>query len=118
MVLPACVQDRDGGLLLLAREQGNWPRLRCVFADGGYAGALVEKVAILCNWLLDIVKRSDCAKGFEVIRKRWIVERTFSWLDKCRRLSKDYERLAETSEAWVHVAMINLMLHRLSPEAK
>ncbi len=55
--------------------------------------------------------------GFQVIRKRWIVERTFSWIDKCRRPPWDYERLAETSEAWVHVAMINLMLHRLAPEA-
>ncbi len=116
MVLPACVQDRDGGLLLLHGEREKWPRLRRVWADGGYAGALVESVAILCDWLLDIVRRNPDAKGFEVIRKRWIVERTFSWLDKCRRLSKDYERLRETSEAWVHVAMIGLMLRRLAPK--
>ncbi len=64
------------------------------------------------------LKRSDDAQGFEVIRKRWIVERTFSWIDKCRRLSNDYERLAETAAAMVHLAMIiNLMFHRLAPEA-
>lgn len=118
MVLAADVQDRDGGLLLLHRERGNWPRLTCVYADAGYAGELVWKVAVLCDWLLDIVKRPTRTKGFQVIRKRWIVERTFSWMDKGRRLSKDYERLTQTSEAWVHVAMINLMLHRLAGEKK
>jgi putative transposase len=118
MVLPASVQDRDGGLLLLAQERGKWPRLTRIYADGGYAGQLVPMIAVLCGWLLDIVKRSDDARGFQVIRKRWIVERTFSWLDKCHRLSKDYERLQETSENIVRSAMINLMLHRLAPEAK
>lgn len=117
MVLPASIQDRDGGLLLLTEERGKWPRLTCIYADGGYAGQLVLMIAVLCDWLLDIVKRSDDAKGFQVIRKRWIVERTFSWLDKCHRLSKDYERLQETSENMVRIAMINLMLHRLAPEA-
>jgi len=73
---------------------------------------------VICDWLLDIVRRSDKADGFQVIRKRWIVERTFSRLDKCRRLSKDYERLHETSESWVRIAMINLMLHRLAPEGE
>ena len=112
----ACsVQDRDGALLL-SGERDNWPRLRRVYADGGYAGALEEKVAILCDWLLDIVRRSDEAKGFVVIRKSLIVERTFAWLGKCRRLSKDYERLKETSEGFIHAVMINLMLHRLAPE--
>lgn len=118
MVLPASVQDRDGGLLLLAGERGKWPRLRCVHADGGYGGQLVAMTAVLCDWLLDIVRRNEEARGFEVIRKRWIVERTFSWLDKCRRLSKDYERRRETSEGFIHVAMINLMLHRLAPEGE
>jgi len=78
----------------------------------------VTKIAALCDWLLDIVKRGDKADGFQVIRKLWIVERTFSWLDKFRRLSKDYERLHETSESWVRIAMINLMLHRLAPEGE
>lgn len=116
MVLPASIQDRDGALLLLDRERERWPGLERIYADGGYGGKLVEKVKLLFDRLLEIVRRSDEAKGFHVIRKRWIVERTFSWLDKCRRLSKDYERLAETSEGFVHVAMINLMLHRLAPE--
>ncbi len=116
MVLPASYQDRDGGLLLLAGQRDKWPRLRRIYADGGYAGELVLMIAALCDRLLDIVRRSEDAKGFQVIRKRWIVERTFSWMDKCRRLSKDYERLSETSAAMVHLAMINLMLHRLAPE--
>jgi len=91
---------------------------RRVYADGGYAGELVTKIAVLCDWFLDIVKRSHKAGGSQVIRKRWIAERTFSWLDKCRRHSRDYERLHETSESWVRIAMINLMLHRLAPEGE
>ena len=114
LVLPADVQDRDGGLILLADERGRWPRLQRVFSDGGYAGKLVTSIAVLCNWVLDIVKRSDDKKGFAVIRKRWIVERTFSWINNCRRLSKDYERLPESSTAMVQMSMIGLMLRRLA----
>lgn len=116
--MPASIQDRDGGFLLLGEQRDSWPDLRRVYADGGYSGKLVEKVANFCDWLLDIVKRCDKAEGFKVIRKRWIVERTFAWLDKYRRLSKDYEQLLHTAEAMIHVAMINLMLHRLEPEGK
>ena len=114
LVLPADVQDRKGGLILLADERGRWPRLQRVFADGGYAGKLVTSIAVLCNWVLDIVKRSHDQKGFAVIRKRWIVERTFSWINNCRRLSKDYERLPESSTAMVQMSMIGLMLRRLA----
>src|SRR5690606_20557530 len=80
-VMPASIQDRDGGFLVLGEQRGKWPELRRVYADGGYSEKLVEKVANFCDWLLDIVKRSDKAEGFKVIRKRWIVERTFAWLD-------------------------------------
>lgn len=103
--------------MLLADESDKWPQMRCGYADNGYAGLLVVKITVPCDWFLDIVKRSDKAEGFEVIRRRWIVKCTFSWLDKCRRLSKDYERVRETSEAVIYVAMINLMLQRLAPKA-
>ncbi len=116
MILPASVQDRDGAKLLFASVSQDFPKLRCIYADGGYAGKLIEWVAIMCDWLVQIVKRSDAAKGFELVPKRWKVERTFGWLGRYRRNSRDYERLNETARANVHIAMINLMLHRLAPE--
>ena len=80
-----------------------------------YAGQLVEWAKGVGGWLLQIVKRSEDEDGFAVLPHRWIVERTFAWLGRYRRLSKDYEALCETSEALVQVAMINLMLRRLKP---
>jgi putative transposase len=106
------IQDRDGALLVLERIRGYVPRLRLIWADGGYAGNLVETVKALFHWTLEIVKRSDT--GFVVLPKRWIVERTFSWLYRYRRLSKDYEQLPENSEAMILIAMINLMSRRLA----
>jgi putative transposase len=106
------IQDRDGALLVLERIRGYVPRLRLIWADGGYAGNLVETVKTLFHWTLEIVKRSDT--GFVVLPKRWIVERTFSWLYRYRRLSKDYEQLPENSEAMILIAMINLMSRRLA----
>ncbi|MGB7922589.1 MAG: transposase, partial [Pyrinomonadaceae bacterium] len=82
-----------------------------------YAGELIEWVRHLRERRqvkLEIVRRSDATKGFVVLPKRWIVKRTFGWLNRCRRLSKDYEYLTETSEAMIHVAMINLMVQRLA----
>ena len=108
------VQDRDGARLVLERLRGRFPRLRLIWADGGYAGKLVEWVKVTFRWTLEIVKRSDDVSGFEVLPKRWIVERTFSWLCRYRRLSKDYEQLPENSEAIVLIAMINLMSRRLA----
>jgi putative transposase len=113
MVTPANWQDRQGGLVLMGGNRGRWPRLRKVFADAGYAGQLVDGIRTLCGWELEIVKRSDLP-GFHVSPKRWIVERTFAWLDKCRRLSKDYERLLHTSRSMVHLAMIRVMFRRLA----
>lgn len=110
----ANIQDRDGARLVLNKARGFLPRLLLIWADGGYAGQLVEWVATQCQWVLEIVKRSDDVKGFKVLPKRWIVERTLAWLSHCRRLSKDYERLVETSEALIYVAMIRLMLKRLA----
>ncbi len=111
----AGVQDRDGAKLVLAKLAGLFPRLRLIWADGGYAGQLIEWVKTLGGWTLETVKRSDAAEGFVVLPKRWIVERTFAWLGKYRRLSKEYEALTSGSEAMIHIAMINLMVHRLQP---
>ena len=94
------------------RLRGYVPRLRLIWADGSYTAKLVETVKILFHWTLEIVKRSDT--GFMVLPKRWIVERTFSWLYRYRRLSKDYEQLPENSEAMILIAMINLMSRRLA----
>ena len=87
-------------------------------ADGGYGGKLEEWVEKLAGWELEIVRRSDAVKGFAVLPKRWIVERTFAWLNRYRRLSKDYEWFAQTGENFIYLAMINLMLHRLAPESR
>ena len=115
VVHAASIQDRDGAKLVLARLGEHFPRLRVIWADGGYAGQLVEHVRATWHWLLQIVSRPADATGFVVLPKRWIVERTFPWLGRCRRLSKDYEGRCETSETWIRVAMIHLMLRRLKP---
>jgi putative transposase len=113
-VHPADIQDRDGAKFVLEDLAERFPRLRKVWADGGYAGQLVEKAKDWGKWALEIVKRSDKAKGFELLPHRWIVERTFAWLGRYRRLSKDYEASSESSEAMIRIAMIRLMLGRLA----
>src|SRR5205814_6517341 len=91
------------------------PRLVLIWADGGYAGQLVDWVRAASGWALEIVKRSDDVKGFVVLPKRWIIERTFAWLGRYRRHSKDYEALPDSSETMIQISMINLMVHRLKP---
>ena len=91
-----------------------FPRLALIWADGGYAGKLVGWVQSLCGWLLEIVKRSDDVKGFKLLPRRWVVERTFGWLGRNRRLSKDYEGRTDTSEAMIYWAMTRLMVRRLA----
>ena len=113
----ADLQDRDGAKLLLTRIKDQFPRLQLIWADGGYAGQLVEFVKTQFNWVLQVVKRSDDVAGFYVLPRRWVVERTLAWLSRNRRLSKDYERLPETSEAYCYLAMSHLMLKRLAPKA-
>lgn len=116
VIHPANIQDRDGTRLLLVALTTFCKRLRLIWADGGYAGALVDWVAQLRPrrpLRLEIVKRSDDAKGFEVLPKRWIVERTFGWLGRSRRLSKDYETNIAHSQTMVLIAMSHLMLRRL-----
>ena len=107
----ASLQDRDGARLVLEKLKKLFPALKVVFADGGYAGKLLQWVEQLKAFMLSIIKRTD--KGFKILPKRWIVERTFGWFGKYRRLSKDYERLTENSEATIKLAMINLMIRRL-----
>jgi putative transposase len=89
-VLTANVQDRDGAKMLFSEIKEQMPPLRLIWADGGYRGKLIVWVAAQCLWILEIVKRNDQLKGFVIVPKRWIVERTFSWLNRNRRLSKDY----------------------------
>ncbi len=115
VVHAASLQDRDGAKLVLATLVGRYPRLELIWADGGYAGQLVDWVRGLLGWSLAIVKRSDDQAGFRVLPKRWIVERTFAWLGRYRRLSKDYEELTASSEAMLYLAMTHLMLRRLRP---
>jgi putative transposase len=114
----ANIQDRDGARRLIQKIRLDCPRMKKLWADGGYAGELEDWVRDFTGWELEIVRRAAAAKGFKVLPKRWIVERTFGWLNRYRRLSKDYEYFAQTAENIIHLAMINLMLHRLAPEAK
>ena len=90
-------------------------RLTLIWADGGYRGQLIAAVKASFGWTLEIVAKLGDQVGFKVLRKRWIIERTFAWLSRSRRLARDYERLTETSEAFIYVAMIHLMLKRLAP---
>ena len=118
VVHPANIQDRDGAKLLLSKARSLFPRLRLIWADGGYAGKLIAWVGVVCGWVLEIVKRSDTAKGWVLLPRRWVVERTFGWLSQCRALARDYEYHAETSAALIQVAMIHLMLRRLARRAR
>lgn len=114
VVHAADIQDRDGAKLAFEKLRGRFHRLRVIWADGGYAGKLVDWVKDTFRWTLEIVKRSDDLSGFVVLPKRWIVERTFGWLGRYRRLSKDYEGRTDNSEAMILIAMINLMSRRLA----
>jgi putative transposase len=114
IVHPANVQDRDGAKLVLEQAKSKYPRLALIWADGGYAGQLIDWVKTTCQWVLQIVKRSENRQGFVVLPRRWVVERTFAWLGKYRRFSKDYEAQVETSETMIYAAMVHLMLRRLA----
>jgi putative transposase len=113
-VTPADVQDRAGARCLLAGLKPLVPRLKKIFSDGAYSG---EELASWCEeeggWHLVVVERNRKAQGFKILPKRWIVERTFSWLIRNHRLSKDFERIVQNSETFIEVAMIRLILRRL-----
>lgn len=110
----AGIQDRDGGKLVLEKLHGRYPRLVLIWADGAYK-AMVEWAWTFAAWVVEVVKRPDEAKGFVLLRRRWVVERTFGWLMKFRRLTRDYEETTKSSEAWVRLAMIHIMMRRLAP---
>jgi transposase len=115
VIHPADIQDRDGGALVLSTLFGLYPFLRKLFADGGYRGpqfSVAQKKA-LPHLATEIVKRSAHAKGFEVLPRRWVVERTFAWLGRCRRLAKDFENLTRNALAFIRLASIRIMLRRL-----
>jgi putative transposase len=116
VVHAANIQDRDGAKLVFERARAKCPTVRLVWADGGYAGKLIGWLRSFCGWVLQIVKRDEAAKGWKLLPRRWVVERTISWLNGYRRLSRDYEYWPETSEAFIQIAMIHLMLHRLAPQ--
>jgi len=114
VVHPASLQDRDGAKLVLDQARRGFPSLERIWADGGYRGKLIHWVEQTCPWVLEIVKRTHGRKGFQVRPYLWIVERTFGWLGRYRRLSKDYECFPQSSEAMIQIAMIRLMLRRLA----
>jgi len=115
-VHPACVQDRDGAARVLTRRvRRRFPFIKVVFADAGYQGPRVRQTARRSgDWRIEIVRRPDGIKGFEVVAKRWIVERTLAWISRNRRLARDFENLARTAVALIRLAMIKLMLRRLA----
>ncbi len=117
VVHAANIQDRTGARLVIAELMGRFPRLALLWADGGYRGKLVGWVASVTGWTLEIVKRNDDQTGFVVLPKRWIVERTFGWFGRYRRLSKDYEEQPSSSETMIRITMIQVMLKRLDPAA-
>jgi transposase len=115
IVLAADIQDRDGGALLMATLFGLYPFLLKLYADAGYQGPVFQRAVkrVLSRLDVEIVKRSDHAKGFVVLPKRWVVERTLAWLNRCRRLAKDWENLNRKARAFLLLASIRLMVRRL-----
>jgi transposase len=118
VVHPADIQDRDGALLVAARIRSLFPWLRHLIADGGYAGEKLRNgLAQIGQWTIEIIKRSDQARGFVVLTKRWIVERSFAWLGRCRRLTRDVEATISSSEAWLMIAHIRRVLRKINQVA-
>lgn len=115
VVHSAGIQDRDGAPDVLKAIVSRYPSLRHLFADGGYAGPkLQDALKSLGRWTVQIIKRSDTAEGFEVLPRRWVVERTFAWLNRCRRLSKDWEKTIASAEAWILIAHIRRVTRYLA----
>ena len=115
LIHAADIQDRDGAPDVIKAIRFRCPWLRHIFADGGYAGAkLTDALAGHGVWTIEIVKRSDAAKGFVVLPRRWVVERTFAWLGRCRRLAKDWEKSVESATAWANIASIRMLTRRIA----
>jgi putative transposase len=113
LVHAANIQNRDGAKLALEQVKGKFSRLELIWADAGYSSQLVDWVRAVCSWMLVIVRRSDDINGFQVLPRRWVVERTFGWVGRYQRLSKDYEGLTESSQAFIYAAMIHIMVRIL-----
>jgi transposase len=115
IVHPANIQDRDGAPLLLEAIRSAFPWLRHVFADAAYAGEkLRTALADIGTWTIEVIKRSDTAKGFVLLPRRWVVERSIAWLNRNRRLAKDFEASIESAEAWLYISSVKLMMRRLA----
>jgi len=111
----ADIQDRDGAVGTLASIRRLYPWLRHIFADGGYSGdKLKEALAEMGQWTVEIIRRCDTAKGFVLLPRRWVVERTFPWLNRCRRLAKDFAASIESAVAWVFISHIRRLTRRLA----
>ena len=114
MILPANLQDPAGARTLFESLKTQFPRLKKIWADGIYGGTLITWLHALCGWVLEIVKRTDKANGFQPLPHRWVIERFFGWLNWSRRLSKHYERRSDSGEAMVYLSMTHLMTKRLA----
>ena len=115
VVSAASVTERLGAKLVLAKIAGLFPRLRLIWSDGGYDGQdFIQSVKDTYQWVWEIVKRHRQSKGFKVLPWHWIVERTFAWLGRYRRLSIDYEALPASSEAFIYAAMVRIIVRRLA----
>jgi putative transposase len=117
VVTGAQVQDRDGAKLAATKLKGKFSRLVLFWADGAYAGELIEWFKAFAHWVLQIVKKPADQQGFAVLPRRWVVERTFGWFGLYRRLSKDYEYRTAHSESMIRLVMIHLMVRRLAKTA-
>ncbi len=114
----ADVQDRDGAPAVLKSIRRKYPSLRHIFADGGYAGPKLKgRLEKIGKWTIQIVKRSDTAEGFELLPRRWVVERTFAWLGRCRRLAKDFEATIASATAWGLLANIRMLTRKIARQS-
>ena len=115
IVHSANIQDRDGAPMVLGDIRYSFPWLRHVFADGGYAGDKLRKALTkIGKWQIEIIKRSDRVKGFVVLPRRWVVERTFAWLNRNRRLAKDFENSIASATTWLFMASVQLLARRIA----
>ena len=115
MIHPADIQDRDGAVLVLdVHTRRLFPFLEKIFADSAYGGPKLGNAIAGAMWKIEVVKRPPDQKGFEVLPKRWVVERTIAWINRCRRLAKDYENLNQMALAFIRMASIRLMLQRIT----
>jgi transposase len=115
LIHSADIQDRDGAAALLAAIRSAFPWLRHIFADAAYAGEKLEQaLAKLGQWTLEIIRRSDAVKGFQPLPRRWVAERTIAWLNRNRRLAKDFEATSESAHAWLMIASVKMLSRRLA----